>query len=78
MNNYLDVTTYKGMKIFKVFRDADGNMMSCPKYVAFRYDRLVGYYSSERNAEVGFLRGDVGEGRLENFEGIDVRLRGGN
>jgi hypothetical protein len=76
MNNFLDVSTYKGMKIFKVFKDQNGEFLACPKYVAFRSGMLVGYYDSEVAATQGFLKGDRGEGRLEDFQGIDARLRG--
>ena len=75
MNNYLDVQNFNGMKVFKVFRDADGMFMDAPKYVAFRHNTLCGYYDSQRLAEQGFLKGDSTSVRLENFEGIDARLR---
>jgi hypothetical protein len=76
MNNYLDVSTYAGMKVFRVLQGADGKFLDSPKYVSFRGNILCGYYATAKLAEVGFLRGDRTETRLEDFEGIDARLRG--
>ena len=78
MNNYLDVTTFKGYLCFRLQRDDMGNIFKDgPRYVAFRNGILVGEYSTDREAETGFRRGDSKGTRLRDYLGVDVRLRGG-
>jgi len=68
---------FTGLKQFKVYLDAAGQMMPAPKYVIFRSQLLCGYYDTETEAVKGFHRGDVHEGKvmLQNYLGIDERLR---
>jgi len=77
MTNYLDRSTFNGMKIFKVQRNHSGTQLVNPCYVSFRHGLLCGYYSTNVSAELGFLKGDVHEMniRLNQFDGIDERLR---
>ena len=63
---------------YKVFCDEDGSFMQCPKYVSFKNRILCGFYDSETEAGLGFLRGEVNQGipfRLDDFVGIDGRVK---
>ena len=78
MTNYMDVTTWAKYRCFKLQRDEMGNLFpDGPKYVAFRSGTLVGEYTTQTGAELGFRRGDSRPVRLKDYLGIDVRLRGG-
>jgi hypothetical protein len=66
---------WKGYKAYKVFRDAFGELLPKPQGVAFREGVLCGYYDTDTAAGLGFLKGDSMGLRLENFEGIDGRVK---
>ncbi len=66
---------WAGYLAFKVLKGPDGSLLPEPKYVSFRDRTLCGYYSSETEAGLGFLRGDLEGTRLEDYQGIDGRLK---
>ncbi len=69
---------WSSFQCFKVFKDAEGEWLQVPKYVSFKDGVLCGYYNSNTEAELGYLRGDehLGLGiRLKGYQGIAKELK---
>jgi len=68
---------WAGYKMFRLYHDHNGNLFPTgAKFVVFDEGAMVGAYSTETEANAGFMRGDRVEGvRLSEYKGIAECLR---
>lgn len=69
------IDIWKGYSCYKVFRGFNGEWLPKPKYAVFRDGYLVGMVDTETEAGQAFRLSPPLDLRLEDFEGIDRRLR---